>query len=142
MTVEKILACKKETYVYTIRPDARISEAAKLMNEKHIGALMVVTEHQHIHGIISERDIVRICAAAEGFCDVQVQDVMTPKARLIVSNIENDLRYVMSIMAENNIRHIPIVNGEQLISVLSMRDVAKALLTEYEKQLLTVDEPD
>ncbi len=138
MTVEKMLAGKKDPHVYTIRPDAPVDEAARLMHEKQIGALIVMDDQQQIAGILSERDMLRIWANEEYSRKMPVQDIMTARKNMILSNTANDLRYVMSLMTENNIRHIPIVHEGQLVSLLSMRDVARALLAEYEKQLLTV----
>lgn len=139
MTIEQLVA-RKGTEVYSIQPNACISDAAKLMNENHIGALMVLNENQNIEGIVSERDILRqFVLAKEDIHNMLVKDLMTPKKKLIVSNKDNDLRYVMSIMTENNIRHIPIVEGETLVALISIRDIIKFLLenAEYEKELLT-----
>jgi CBS domain-containing protein len=139
MKVEKILA-QKGTVVYSIRPNDRITDAAKRMNEKRIGALMVVDENQHIEGIVSERDILQRCAvAAEGFQETLVKDLMTPKEKLIAGGKDDDLNYLMSVMTENNIRHIPIMEKGKLVALVSMRDVIRSLLAgaEYEKKLLT-----
>ncbi len=136
MTIEKILMQKQKTPVYSIGPDNSIAEAAKLMSEQHIGALMVLDENQDIEGIISERDILQKCTEPDlDFQRMPVQELMTSKTKLIVSNKENDLRYVISIMAENHIRHIPILEGEKLVALVSMRDLVQALLAGYEKKL-------
>ena len=137
MKVEKILA-QKGTDIYTIQPNSRISEAAKRMNEKHVGALMVLDGQQNIMGIISERDILR-AVAKEDFQGMLVKDTMTPKAKLIMSSKDNDLRYVMSVMAENKIRHLPIMEDGKLAALISIRDVVKTLLehAEYEKEIMT-----
>lgn len=139
MKVEKILA-QKGLEVYSIRPNDRITDAAQRMNEKRIGALMVVDENQNIEGIVSERDILQRCAvAAEGFQETRVKDIMTPKDKLIVADREDDMRYLMSVMTKNNIRHIPIMEKEKLVALVSMRDVIKILLEDarYEAKLLT-----
>jgi CBS domain-containing protein len=139
MKVEKILA-QKGTGVYSIRPNDRITDAARLMNEKRIGALMVVDEHQNIEGIVSERDILQRCAvAAEGFQETLVKDLMTPKEKLIVGDRKDDMQYLMRVMTTNNIRHIPIMEKENIVALVSMRDVIRILLAgaEYEKTLLT-----
>lgn len=125
MKVERIIGQKRA--VYSIQPGEPISKAVKLMNEKHIGALMVVDENQNIKGIVTERDILQT-VVRENFLDILVKDIMTPKEKLITSNKNNDLRYVMSIMTENNIRHIPIVDNEKLVALISVRDVIRILL--------------
>ncbi len=115
--------------VYSIQPDSRIADAAKLMNEKHIGALMVLDENQNIEGIVTERDILYRCAGAnEGFLDTPVKDIMTPKDKLIFGSIDSDVGDLMGIMTKNNIRHIPIMDKEKLVSLISIRDVVKVIL--------------
>jgi CBS domain-containing protein len=138
MNVEKILGQKRT--IYSIQPDQPMSEAAKLMNEKQIGALIVLDEEQNIEGIVTERDLLRRYASAEG--DVKhtlVRDIMTPKEKLITVNKDHSLRYVMRIMTENNIRHTPILDNSKLVGLISIRDVIKILLenAEFENMLIT-----
>jgi len=137
MKVEAILAQKK--VIYSILPNELISEAAKLMHENQIGALMVLDENQNIEGIITERDLLRQCVIAKG--EVQytvVKDIMTPKDKLITTNKDQGLRGVMRVMAENNIRHIPILDSGKLVGLISIRDVLKILLenAEFENKLI------
>lgn len=138
MNVEKILGQKRT--IYSIQPDQPMSEAAKLMNEKQIGALIVLDENQNIEGIVTERDLLRRYAIAEG--DVKhtsVRDIMTSKEKLITVNKEQGLRYVMRLMTENNIRHTPILDNNKLVGLISIRDVIKVLLenAEFENTLIT-----
>lgn len=137
MKVEKILT-QKGADVYSIQSNKYISDAVTIMNEKHIGALIVLDENQNIQGIVSERDILK-SIAKNGFQDMRIKDIMTPKDKLIVGSKDNDLEYLMSMMTENNIRHIPIMDKEKLVALVSIRDLIKVLLKDavYEKQLLT-----
>ena len=140
MKVKYILA-DKGTHVYSIHPDKTVSDALKILNEEHIGALIVLDHEQNIEGIISERDILHKyadvgCLPAQ---DALVKDIMTPKEKLIIGHASDDLAYVMSIMTENRIRHLPIVNeAGKLIAIISIGDVVKRLLkyAEHEKKLL------
>ena len=138
MKVEKIL--KQKGTIYSIHPGKSVCEAAKLMVEKRIGALMVLDDEENIIGIITERDVLRRCAVVRG--DMQcapVQEIMTPKEDIITANKECDLRHVMNIMTENNIRHIPILDNDTLVGFISIRDVVKILLQDAEienKQLM------
>jgi CBS domain-containing protein len=132
MKVEKIIADKE--IVYSIQPHKRISDAAKLMNEKRIGALMVLDENQNIEGIVTERDILHECAVAEDdFQYTLVKEIMTPKEKLIFGSKDDDLRDLMGFMTKNNIRHIPIMDNEKLIALVSIRDVVQVI---FEMMLL------
>jgi CBS domain-containing protein len=140
MKVKYILA-DKGTHVHSIHPDKTVQEALAVLNEKHIGALIVLDDEQNIEGIISERDILyRVadvgCAPTQ---EMLVKDLMTPKEKLIIGHASDDLAYVMSIMTENKIRHLPIISETgKLEGIVSIGDVVKRLLkyTEREKKML------
>lgn len=131
MKVEKILG--KKGPIYSIHPDNTVCEAAELMIEKRIGALMVLDEDHNIEGIITERDVLRGCANKN--TDVQcrsVKEMMTPKEKLMMANKDQDLRSLMNCMTENNIRHMPILDNDTLVGLISIRDVVKILLERAE----------
>jgi len=123
---------EKGNVVYTIRDTARLKDAVKLFNEKHIGALMVVNEEEDIQGIVTERDILKKLAKTEGEVkDMNVKFVMTPRGDLIVGTPDDEIEYLMKVMTTNRIRHIPIVGGEnecKLLGVVSIGDIVKILL--------------
>ncbi len=123
---------EKGNVVYTIRETARLKDAVKLFNEKRIGALMVVNEEEEIQGIVTERDILKKLAKTEGEVkDMNVQFLMTPRERLIVGTPDDHIEYLMKVMTNNRIRHIPIVGGEnecKLLGVISIGDIVKILL--------------
>ncbi len=123
---------EKGNVVYTIRDTARLKDAVKIFNEKHIGALMVVNEEEDIQGIVTERDILKKLAKTEGEVkDMNVKFVMTPRGDLIVGTPDDEIEYLMKVMTTNRIRHIPIVGGEnecKLLGVVSIRDIVKILL--------------
>jgi len=123
---------EKGNVVYTIRDTARLKDAVKIFNEKHIGALMVVNEEEDIQGIVTERDILKKLAKTEGEVkDMNVKFVMTPRGDLIVGTPDDEIEYLMKVMTTNRIRHIPIVGGEnecKLLGVVSIGDIVKILL--------------
>ncbi|MBD3308405.1 CBS domain-containing protein [candidate division KSB3 bacterium] len=140
MKVGKIVGHQKT--IYSTHPENSICEAATLMADKRIGALIVLDDDQDIAGIITERDILRKCAGMNDDDDARcalVKDVMTPKTRLITAHKDHDLRSVMSTMTENNIRHIPILDHDELIGLISIRDVVRILLehAEFQNKLIT-----
>jgi len=127
----------KGTAVVTTRPDATIHEAMTLLVTHRIGSLVVTDEPGKIVGLITERDILRECAArSERVKATRVQEVMT--TNLIIGVLDDEVGYVMGIMTQNRIRHLPIMAGEHLEGIISIGDVVKAQLeeTEFENRYL------
>lgn len=128
--------------VYSIQNTARLKDAVKVFNEKHIGALIVLNEAEEIQGIVTERDIMVRLALTEGeIKDMNVKMVMTPKEKLIVGTVDDNVEYLMKVMTANRIRHIPIVSGEckcKLDGLISIGDVVKSLITDlgHENKML------
>jgi len=124
---------EKGKVVYTINVDKRLKDAVKIFNEKRIGALMVVDEEEEIQGIITERDVLRKLGKTEGEIKyMSVKLVMTPRDRLIVGTLDDSVEYLMKIMTDNKIRHIPIVGGEfntKLEGIISIGDLVKFLVS-------------
>jgi CBS domain-containing protein len=120
MKVRTILATKG-TKVITIRPMQTLREAARLLAEHNIGALVVVNEEGLPVGILSERDIVR-AAAKEAFSQ-PVDQVMTKE--VIIGLPQDDLMSVAHTMTEKRFRHLPIMDQGQLVGIVSIRDVVK-----------------
>ena len=142
MKVEDILAQEGST-VFSIYYEALVSEALHLLNEKRIGALVVLDASENIKGIITERDILHMYANINDQVQIKntrVKDIMTPAEKLIIGQKSNELDYVMSIMTENRMRHLPIIDDQgKMIGFVSIGDIVKGLLkhAEYEKKLLS-----
>ena len=110
---------------FSIMSDQTILDAAKQMTECKIGALLVM-EKGHLAGIITERDVVKTLANERDCKEVKITDRMT--RNLLVSKSGDDLDYVMAVMIQNNIRHLPVVEEHGLVGMLSMRDVVRVLV--------------
>ena len=140
MKVADILA-HKSTQVFSIKPAQFVVDALKLLDSKRIGVLMVLDEDQQIQGIVSERDVVHMVADAKrSTLSTRVQDIMTPADRVIIGNNHDEVEYVMNVMTNNRIRHLPILGEDgRLAGLISIGDVIKALLndTEFEKKMLS-----
>ena len=136
MKVEKIMESKGNE-VFSIHVDAIVSEALQVMNEKNIGALMVLDGQQNIQGIVSERDIMRNCYRSQANVKgLAVKDVMTSRAKLIVARAEDDVNDLMSAMTQNHIRHIPVVDEkDKLVAMISIGDIIKALIKDKDYQI-------
>lgn len=111
---------------FSIMSHQTLFDAAKQMAECRIGALLVM-EKGHLVGIVTERDIVNNAAKGASDCkDVKIKDAMTKD--LLIAKPGDDLEYVMAIMTQNNIRHLPVVDENGLLGILSMRDVVKVMV--------------
>ena len=133
-TVAQLLRTKPAGIV-SIRPDAVVLDAIKLLAEKSVGAL-VVLEDGRLVGIVSERDYARkIILQGKSSATALVSEIMT---REIVSvtpahtNVD-----CMTLMTEQRIRHLPVLDNAQVVGVLSMGDILKDLISE---QQFTIDQ--
>ena len=119
----------KGSQVLTIYEDKTIADPVAVLVEHNIGSLIVM-DHQHkIAGIITERDIMRLTHShSSDFLRLEVKEGMTRKDDLIVGVLDDTLDYIMQVMTQNKIRHVPIIQGEKLLGLLSIGDVVKAQL--------------
>jgi CBS domain-containing protein len=135
MKIESILTTKSLN-VITVRPDQSLKDAIDLLAEHDIGALIVVDELGQPVGIISERDIIREAARTDTVLAQTVERVMTKD--LIVASPQDDLGAVLQTMTTGNFRHLPIVDKERLIAVISVREVLKVQLDDYQGEVDTL----
>ena len=124
MTMRDILR-EKGSEIMTVDLDTGVPEVARVMMERNIGALLVEDDGK-LCGIVTERDVVKTLSRDKDCANVRIKDVMT--SNLIVSKPGDDLDYVMAVMIQNNIRHLPVVEETGLVGMLSMRDVVRVLV--------------
>ncbi len=132
MTVKAILSAKGGN-VITIEPTADLAAAVRLLAERRIGALLVTGAEGRVVGILSERDIVKTLAA-RGAAALQspLAEVMTRK---VVTCTQSDtVSAIMERMTAGKFRHVPVVEQDRLIGVISIGDVVKHRLQEMEKE--------
>ena len=123
MKIEEILRNKGHDVV-TITESRSVLDAAQALVEHNIGGL-VVTEGKRPTGILTERDILRLTARNPGELDtIQVGTVMTRD--LITAKPEDRLADVMVVMTENKVRHLPVMEGDRLIGIVSIGDLVNA----------------
>lgn len=136
MKAEKILENKGKE-IFSIHVDAIVSDALQEMSARNIGALIVLDGQRNIQGIVSERDIMRNCFRSQANVKgLAIQDVMTPRAKLIVARAEDDLNDLMAAMTQNHIRHIPVVDEDDKVTgMISIGDIIKALLKDKDYQI-------
>lgn len=135
MKVKTILATKGMTIV-TARPEQSLREAMALLSLHNIGVLVVVDAGDQLIGIISERDIVREAARNESFLTRAIREVMTQT--VITGTPQDDVRSVLQAMTDRRFRHLPIVDRGNLIGIVSIGDLVKAQLAEYEGEIDTL----
>jgi CBS domain-containing protein len=127
-TVSEIVKSKPDNVVYTIGPDATVFEAVSLMAQKNIGALLVV-ERDAIVGIVSERDYARkVALAARSSRDTPLRDIMSSPVMFVQPHQTSD--ECMALMTENRLRHLPVLEGDRLIGLVSIGDLVKNIISE------------
>ena len=118
--------------VFAIPGSLTLKEAVGVMDEKRVGALIVVHEDKSL-GMFTERDVVRQVASGVDFGSTKVEAVDIKD--LFVAQIDDDLEYAMTIMIQKNIRHLPVVEEGKLAGFLSMRDVVKVQVKSLEAEV-------
>jgi CBS domain-containing protein len=135
MNIASILA-SKGSHVVTIRPDATIREAVRLLAQHNIGGLIVVDTHAYPVGIITERGIMREVARNERVFDARVDAVMTRE--VVVGVPGDDVMSVAHTMTERRFRHLPIMDGGTLVGIITIGDVLKAERDRYQGEVETL----
>lgn len=135
MLVEKIVE-KKGKHVITVMDNSSVYETVKKLDETNNGAALVTNADHQLVGIISERDILYKCYKSGRPIDGTnlVSDLMTPTDSIFVGKMEDTDLYLMHVMVEKQIRHIPILDKEEIISIISIEDVLKAVLESSESE--------
>ncbi len=129
-TVAQILGSKPDQAVYTMEPTASAHEAVRLMADKNIGALVVV-ERGKVVGIVSERDYARkVVLMARSSKDTPLRDIMSSPVMYVRPDQTGE--ECMALMTENRLRHLPVMDGGQLIGLISIGDLVKATISEQQ----------
>ena len=132
MNVEHILQSKGRTVV-TIEPQSTLAEAARLLSERRIGAVLVGDTFRPVLGILSERDIVRaIAARGASALDEPVSQSMTAKVTTCTGRAS--INEVMEVMTDGKFRHLPVVEANKLLGIISIGDVVKHRVAEIEAE--------
>ena len=131
MTVRAILNAKGHN-VLSVPPDAKLSAAVKILSERRIGAVLVMSGTR-VDGILSERDIVRVLGErGASVLDEPVSAVMTRK---VVSCRPSDtVAGLMEVMTSGKFRHLPVLENDRLVGLVSIGDVVKLRVQEYENE--------
>ena len=146
MLIEHILH-RKGREVETISPSASVSDAAVLLRDRNIGALVVIPDEEAedgvtVAGILSERDVVRALGVADAdsaavlgqpVSSLMTTDVVTSEPRTTVDEL-------MRLMTDRRIRHVPVLDGGELAGIVSIGDVVKSRIDELQEEADTLHE--
>ncbi len=128
-TVRQLLE-DKGALVHSVSPNTPIIDALRLMAEKSIGAVLVV-DGPRVMGIMSERDYARkVILKGKSSQDTPVREIMTES--VLYARPEQTVPECMALMTSKRIRHLPVLDGERLIGVLSIGDLVKETISEQE----------
>jgi CBS domain-containing protein len=131
MTVRSILDTKGHQIV-SLETEAKLSAAVKTLAERKIGAVLVMKAGQ-IEGILSERDVVRVLG--ERGASVLEEPVSAVMTRKVVSCKPSDtVSAIMEMMTRGKFRHLPVLEGERVVGLISIGDIVKWRVQEYERE--------
>jgi CBS domain-containing protein len=128
-TIEQLLE-KKGTQVWSIHPDATVLEALGLMAEKEVGALLVIDDRGPV-GVISERDYARsVALKGKTSRSTPVRGIMTSPVRCVTPDLT--VEEAMALMTERRVRHLPVVDGGQVLGLISIGDLVKSIISDQQ----------
>lgn len=137
-TVSQLLAEKTTNAVYAVQPDQMVIEALELMDSQKLGAVMVISNDKLV-GIFSERDYARKgILVGRKAKSTPVSEVMT--ANVFVMNPEQSISDCMKLMSDKHIRHLPVVENDRVIGLLSIGDIVSAMLREQENHIQNLEQ--
>ena len=124
--------------VWSVPPDASVYEAIKLMADKGVGALLIM-EGQRLVGIVSERDYARkVILQGKSSWDTPVREIMTGKVFYVRPG--QSIEDCMALMTARRIRHLPVLDDHQVIGVVSIGDLVKAVISEQEVRIQQLEQ--
>jgi len=129
-TAAQLLKLKvvQNRHVHSIAPDQMVLDALKLMAEKNVGALPVIDAGQVV-GVISERDYARkVVLMGRSSVGTPVRDIMN--APVVTADSQQSIERCMAVMTDSHLRHLPVLEGEKLIGLLSIGDLVKEAIVE------------
>lgn len=111
--------------VVWLNPDSSVSECARLMGEQHVGSIPVCDQNQNVVGLVTDRDILlRAVAANKDINNTKLSEIMTTKVCCCEAN--NDIEQVTKLMAENQVRRIPVIDKNKIVGMLTLTDLSRS----------------
>jgi CBS domain-containing protein len=133
MTTARTILQEKGSDVWSVTPDTLVFEALRIMAEKNVGALIVLHDEK-VAGIFSERDYARkVILKGKSSNQTAVKEIMTPD--VITVGPDQWIEECMSLMSSKHIRHLPVLENNKVIGMISIGDVVKAIIHEKERTI-------
>ena len=131
--MKKLRDIMRPGFLFSVQPDDTVSDAVRMMAANNVGIVSVI-DGGALVGVFSERDVVRrIVDRRRDPALTRVGDVMTRE--IVVADADDDCESAMRLMDQSNIRHLPVVSGGRLLSMLSIRDLLRVDLDEKSEQI-------
>ncbi len=128
-SILQVLA-SKGSHVWSISPDATVFAGLTLMAEKNIGALLIIENDKPV-GIMSERDYARkIILEGRSSRDTRIRSIMT--TRLVWAHPSDSVEHAMGLMTRERVRHLPVVDGDSVLGLVSIGDLVKAMIDQQQ----------
>ena len=137
-TVAEVIRSKPHAYVYSVDSEDSLLDGLRIMAEKGIGALVVLSGGRLV-GIVSERDYVRKVALAErSLLNTRISEIMTRE--VISVGPRDSVQHCMELMTERRLRHLPVLAEGELIGLLSIGDLVKETIAEQEELIRQLEQ--
>ncbi|MCR9068939.1 MAG: CBS domain-containing protein [Rhodobacteraceae bacterium] len=133
MLVQNILKAKSDDGVVTVEPGDTVGAVAQLLAARKIGAVVVSPDAKTVKGIVSERDIVREISARGAACLTDRVDTIMTRETITCTRSESSDQ-VLAKMTEGRFRHLPVMEGAEMVGLISIGDVVKAQLAKLEME--------
>jgi len=134
MKIIDVLKQRGET-VFTVKTDSSALAAVAIMDKNKIGAVIVLDKKDNVAGILSERDVLYKCYNSNvQLKDQTVNNLMTGVENLLIGNMDDTAKELMNVMLYRKIRHIPIIENEQIVAIVSVEDILKMMLDSLENE--------
>jgi CBS domain-containing protein len=137
MKIRNVLKDKNRNAIFSVTSDSTVYDALVQMADKNIGAVLVIDDG-NLSGIFSERDYARkVILQGKASHDTKISEVMTSK--LITVSSEHPLEVAMAIMSDKHIRHLPVLDNEQLIGIISINDVVTSIMRDQKDRIASLE---
>jgi CBS domain-containing protein len=134
MKLVRHLLDAKGTNVVSISPSASVFDAIKLMADESIGSLIVMNAGGKIVGIVTERDYARkVIIQDRSSKDTRVEEIMSTD--LMTATCDDTVRACMELMTENKVRHLPVVENDRVIAMVSIGDLVQAVIADQQEEI-------
>lgn len=132
MSVDLILKTKGSN-VFAVRPEHSVADAAALMSAKRVGVAVVCDAKGRLQGVVSERDIVGgITQYGKGVVDMPVRNIMS--SPVVTCTPQDSVKAIMEVMTKRRIRHLPVIDGDDVVGIVSIGDAVNYRLNEAEME--------